>query len=80
MFLLCKEQAARGRGLHAKQPPIKAGLVRPAAPAEPPLPLAHRFVLFAGFLTRFSSFSSFAISTSGPFSTTWPFFACKESK
>lgn len=43
-------------------------------------PPSHFSSLLPGSLTRLSSFSSFAISTSGPFFTSWPFFSCKETK
>jgi len=43
-------------------------------------PSAHFPALLSGSLTRLSSLSSFAISTSGPFFTSWPFFSCKESQ
>lgn len=36
---------------------------------------AHLLTFAAGSLTRFSSLSSLAISTSGPFWTSWPFFS-----
>lgn len=68
------------RGLHAKQQPIKAGLVWPAAPGRAVVFPAHFSALLSGSLTRLSSLSSFAISTSGPFLTSWPFFSCEESK
>lgn len=41
---------------------------------------AHFPAVPSGSLTRFSSLSSFAISTSGPFFTTWPFFSCRQRK
>lgn len=79
MFLLCKKWAAGARGLHAKQPPIKAELVWPEAAHRVIIPLSHFSSLLPGPLTKLRSFSSFAISTSGPFFTSWPFFSCKRS-
>lgn len=38
------------------------------------------WALPSGSRTRISSLSSLAISTSGPFFTSWPFFSCRESK
>lgn len=80
MFLLCKKWAAGARGLHAKQPPIKAELVWSEAAHRVIIPPSHCSSFFPGCLTRLSSFSSFAISSSGPFFTSWPFFSCKETK
>lgn len=81
VFLLCKKWAAGARGLHAKQPPIKAKLVWPEAAHRVIIPPSHFPSLLSGSLTRLSSFSSFSISTSGPFFfTSWPFFSCKETK
>lgn len=69
-----------GPGLHAKQLLIKAGFVQPVALVRATIPLSYFPVLLSGSLTRLSNLSSFAISTSGPFLTSWPFFACEESK
>lgn len=58
----------------------KPSLFGQRLPTESSFPPSHFSSLLPGSLTRLSNFSSFAISTSGPFFASWPFFSCKETK
>lgn len=73
-------QRAGGAGPTARMPSSRCS--KPGLFAGPGAvaPSAHFPAVPSGSLIRFSSLSSLAISTSGPFFTTWPFFSCGQRK
>lgn len=80
MFPLCKERAARGPLLACQAATNQSRACSAGGPHQSHCSPSYFPALLSGSLTRLSSLSSFAISTSGPFLTSWPFFACEESK
>lgn len=80
VFPLCKERAARGPLLACQAATNQSRACSASGPHQSHCSPSYFPALLSGSLTRLSSLSSFAISTSGPFLTSWPFFACEESK
>lgn len=80
VFPLSKEQASQDTWLACQRAADQSW----ACSANGSWPNHHSPTHFSAVLSRslivLSSLSSFAISTAGPISTFWPFFACKKSK